>query len=39
MGQNLTEVPPLRDGQDVVLPIERPIKPTGAGLGCMSCVC
>lgn len=29
MGENLAQVPELKAGQDVILPIERPIKPTG----------
>ncbi|KXZ45218.1 hypothetical protein GPECTOR_57g508 [Gonium pectorale] len=29
MGANLAEVPELRAGQDVVLPVEKPIKKTG----------
>lgn len=34
MGGNLAEVPELRAGQDVVLPVEKPIKQTGeAGWG------
>lgn len=29
MGENLAQVPELKAGQDVILPIERPIKETG----------
>ncbi len=29
MGENLSQVPELRAGQDVILPIETPIKETG----------
>jgi dihydroxy-acid dehydratase len=29
MGENLAQVPELRKGQDVILPLESPIKKTG----------
>lgn len=29
LAENLDEVPPLEDGQQVILPIERPVKSTG----------
>jgi dihydroxy-acid dehydratase len=29
MGENLAQVPELRAGQDVILPLETPIKETG----------
>jgi dihydroxy-acid dehydratase len=29
LGQNLEQVPELKAGQDVILPIEKPIKETG----------